>query len=94
MTIRNFVIASASRILDRPFALDPDAPLGRTLVQRMLSLAAELMRRRSVLGHAARVRPFRNPRIDGGMIRINVSSAMSCPAASGRWTNGLNRNDL
>ncbi len=93
MTIRDFVITSASQILGRPVALDPDVPLGKTPVQRMLSLAAGPMRQRSVLVHSARVRPCRKLRFEGGMIRIDTSSAEAWPAASGRWTNGLNRND-
>lgn len=95
MTIRDFAIASASRSLGRPVALDPDVPLGgRTPVQWMLSLAAELMHQRSVFGCAARVRPICKLRIAGGLIRIDASSAVSWPAATGRWTKGLNRLDL
>lgn len=88
MTIRDFVTASASRILGRHVALDPDVPLG-TLVQRMLSVAAGLMRgavflrRLIVLGRGARVRSSSKLRITGGLIRIEEHCLIDCLSREG-----------
>lgn len=88
MTIRDFVNVSASRILGRHVALDPDVPLG-TLVQRMLSVAAGLMRgavllrRRIVLGRGARVRSSSKLRTTGGLIRIEEYCLIDCLSHEG-----------
>ena len=88
MTIRDFVTASASRILGRHVALDPDVPLG-TLVQRMLSVAAGVMRgavllrRLIVLGRGARVRSSSKLRTTGGLIRIDEHCLIDCLSREG-----------
>lgn len=88
MTIRDFVITSAARILGRPVTLDPDVPLG-ALVQRMLSVAAGLMRgavllrRRIVLGRGARVHSSGKLRTAGGLIRIEEHCLIDCLSREG-----------
>ena len=88
MTIRDFVIASASRILGRPVKLDPDVPL-TTLVQRLLSVVAGLMRgavllrRLIVLGRGARVRSCSKLRTTGGLIRIEEYCLIECLSREG-----------
>jgi acetyltransferase-like isoleucine patch superfamily enzyme len=88
MTIREFFIACAVRILGRPVTLDPVVPLG-TLVQRMLSLAIGLMRglvllrRRLVLGRGARVRAASKLRTAGGLIRLEEHCLVDCLSHEG-----------
>jgi acetyltransferase-like isoleucine patch superfamily enzyme len=88
MTFRDFVIASASGLLGRPVALDPEVPL-RTLIQKILSVAAGLtrgavfLRRRIVLGRGARVRSSRKLRTAGGLIRIDEYCLIDCLSREG-----------
>lgn len=77
-----------SKMMRRPFSLDPAVPIS-TVLGRALILAASLVRglvmtrRRVILGRGARVRDKGKLRVNGGMVRIDDYSLVDCTSHDG-----------
>jgi acetyltransferase-like isoleucine patch superfamily enzyme len=88
MNLHSLATLLLARMLDRPFSLDPDVPLG-TLIQRSLSVVTGLIRglmiarRRIVLSRGARVRTPSKLRISGGLVRIEENCLVECLSHGG-----------